>query len=169
LHPCKRGIRASRTTAEAKPIVQGEQTQFIERRDGRKSAPPPTKHPLTAGAKNMNWSGREGEMKPNVQWTFAVHRTPGRPEIRSPTNKTPANSGCKNMNWSGREDLNLRPLQPHCSALPDCATPRKSIGKIARLEGGLSYLSSQRDGMLVKTISAPAEGLLLPVPSAVHE
>jgi hypothetical protein len=27
-------------------------------------------------------------------------------------------------NWSGREDSNLRPLQPHCSALPDCATPR---------------------------------------------
>ena len=26
--------------------------------------------------------------------------------------------------WSGREDLNLRPLQPHCSALPGCATPR---------------------------------------------
>ena len=28
------------------------------------------------------------------------------------------------VNWSGREDSNLRPLQPHCSALPDCATPR---------------------------------------------
>ena len=26
--------------------------------------------------------------------------------------------------WSGREDLNLRPLAPHASALPDCATPR---------------------------------------------
>ncbi len=26
--------------------------------------------------------------------------------------------------WSGREDLNLRPLEPHSSALPDCATPR---------------------------------------------
>ena len=25
---------------------------------------------------------------------------------------------------SGREDLNLRPPQPHCGALPDCATPR---------------------------------------------
>ena len=25
---------------------------------------------------------------------------------------------------SGREDLNLRPLEPHSSALPDCATPR---------------------------------------------
>jgi hypothetical protein len=26
---------------------------------------------------------------------------------------------------SGRADLNRRPLQPHCSALPDCATPRR--------------------------------------------
>ena len=25
---------------------------------------------------------------------------------------------------SGREDLNLRPPQPHCGALPGCATPR---------------------------------------------
>jgi hypothetical protein len=28
------------------------------------------------------------------------------------------------QNWSGREDLNLRPLAPHASALPGCATPR---------------------------------------------
>ena len=27
--------------------------------------------------------------------------------------------------WSGREDLNLRPLAPHASTLPGCATPRK--------------------------------------------
>ncbi len=27
-------------------------------------------------------------------------------------------------NWSGRQDLNLRPLAPHASALPGCATPR---------------------------------------------
>lgn len=26
--------------------------------------------------------------------------------------------------WSERQDLNLRPLHPQCSALPDCATPR---------------------------------------------
>jgi hypothetical protein len=26
--------------------------------------------------------------------------------------------------WSGREDSNLRPLAPHASALPSCATPR---------------------------------------------
>ena len=27
--------------------------------------------------------------------------------------------------WSGRKDLNLRPPQPHCGALPSCATPRR--------------------------------------------
>jgi hypothetical protein len=26
--------------------------------------------------------------------------------------------------WSGRQDLNLRPLGPKPSALPNCATPR---------------------------------------------
>ena len=26
--------------------------------------------------------------------------------------------------WSGREDSNFRPLAPHASALPGCATPR---------------------------------------------
>ena len=29
--------------------------------------------------------------------------------------------------WSGREDLNLRPPQPHCGALPGCATPRQNV------------------------------------------
>ena len=28
------------------------------------------------------------------------------------------------IDWSGRQDLNLRPLVPQTSALPDCATPR---------------------------------------------
>ena len=28
---------------------------------------------------------------------------------------------------SGREDLNLRPPQPHCGALPGCATPRCAV------------------------------------------
>ena len=31
----------------------------------------------------------------------------------------------KTRKWSGRPDLNRRPLHPQCSALPDCATPRK--------------------------------------------
>ena len=34
-------------------------------------------------------------------------------------------------NWSGRQDLNLRPLDPQSSALPDCATPRR--GRIINL------------------------------------
>ena len=32
--------------------------------------------------------------------------------------------GCNHF-WSGRKDLNLRPPQPHCGALPSCATPRR--------------------------------------------
>ena len=34
------------------------------------------------------------------------------------------------MIWSGRQDLNLRPLVPQTSALPDCATPRTKQGGI---------------------------------------
>ncbi len=29
--------------------------------------------------------------------------------------------------WSGRSDSNTRPLAPHASALPDCATPRLGV------------------------------------------
>ena len=32
------------------------------------------------------------------------------------------------LNWSGRPDLNRRPLAPHASALPGCATPRPNFG-----------------------------------------
>ena len=35
-------------------------------------------------------------------------------------------SGAVHTLWSGRQDLNLRPLDPQSSALPDCATPRYS-------------------------------------------
>jgi hypothetical protein len=35
--------------------------------------------------------------------------------------------------WSGREDLNLRPLEPHSSALPDCATPRHEQHQLASM------------------------------------
>ncbi len=28
--------------------------------------------------------------------------------------------------WSGREDSNFRPLAPHASTLPGCATPRRA-------------------------------------------
>ncbi len=36
--------------------------------------------------------------------------------------------GCgSRFQQSGRTDLNRRPLQPHCSALPNCATPRTGI------------------------------------------
>jgi hypothetical protein len=36
---------------------------------------------------------------------------------------------------SGRADLNRRPLAPHASALPDCATPRSTRGIIAYARG----------------------------------
>ena len=41
-------------------------------------------------------------------------------------NYTPQGIEKYKKNWSGRQDLNLRPLDPQSSALPDCATPRRS-------------------------------------------
>ena len=35
--------------------------------------------------------------------------------------------GFANVEWSGRQDLNLRPPHPQCGALPDCATPRRTL------------------------------------------
>ena len=40
--------------------------------------------------------------------------------------------------WSGRKDLNLRPLAPHASTLPDCATPRIGACMIA-----VSYINDK--------------------------
>src|SRR5712672_2452223 len=37
------------------------------------------------------------------------------------------------FNWSGRQDSNLRPLAPHASALPGCATPRPRDRMIAQM------------------------------------
>jgi hypothetical protein len=45
---------------------------------------------------------------------------------------------------SGRQDLNLRPLGPQPSALPDCATPRGDFILTDRREGG--YPASARGG-----------------------
>ena len=39
-------------------------------------------------------------------------------------NRLPAASHKRLFDWSEREDSNLRPLAPHASALPDCATLR---------------------------------------------
>ncbi len=47
--------------------------------------------------------------------------------------------------WSGREDLNLRPPQPHCGALPDCATPR-SVFDPRRFYPGDLNKGSERGG-----------------------
>jgi hypothetical protein len=42
------------------------------------------------------------------------------------------------LSWSGRLDSNQRPLAPHASALPDCATPRHSPTGLAAI-GGVVY------------------------------
>ena len=69
--------------------------------------------------------------------------------------------------WSGREDLNFRPLQPHCSALPDCATPRPEWAKtlvpdsggVNRGHGSFDALGDPRyEGGHGSAPSTPASG-----------
>jgi hypothetical protein len=47
--------------------------------------------------------------------------------------------------WSGREDLNLRPLEPHSSALPDCATPRRESRPLASSSTGVKEAKGKND------------------------
>src|ERR1700723_4253561 len=49
-------------------------------------------------------------------------------------------SRLERVNWSGRQDSNLRPLAPHASALPGCATPRPRDRMIA--QKGLENLTA---------------------------
>lgn len=55
-----------------------------------------------------------------------------------------------NAPWSGRLDLNQRPLAPHASALPSCATFRKLyiVADFADLASGFLWVC---DGMLSKS------------------
>ncbi len=60
---------------------------------------------------------------------------------------------------SGRQDLNLRPLAPHASALPDCATPRRyvflqSIFTYTKCGSGIS--NSGRRGFLNNVLALSA-------------
>ena len=64
--------------------------------------------------------------------------------------------GVERKKWSGREDLNLRPLQPHCSALPGCATPRPGAGVIGPLGGEVN--SSEGPPRGFSRIGQPAPG-----------
>lgn len=55
---------------------------------------------------------------------------------------------------SGRQDSNLRPLGPHPSALPDCATPRnggapgrRASVRIVRVSGGIATLVVQHGNL----------------------
>ena len=45
--------------------------------------------------------------------------------------------------WSEREDLNLRPPQPHCGALPGCATLRhtESTELFSSVPSGEAYIT----------------------------
>ena len=44
--------------------------------------------------------------------------------------------GRRGESWSGRLDSNQRPLEPHSSALPNCATPRTGTRKSVAGAGG---------------------------------
>ena len=56
----------------------------------------------------------------------------------------------KGEKWSGRQDLNLRPLHPQRSALPDCATSRPQYLQKQRYYADLITLFSQAKGMSVQ-------------------
>jgi hypothetical protein len=47
------------------------------------------------------------------------------------------------IDWSGRQDSNLRPLAPHASALPGCATPRPRGRMIAQMALGNANSAAQ--------------------------
>ncbi len=59
--------------------------------------------------------------------------------------------------WSGRQDLNLRPLVPQTSALPDCATPRTKqggfitldLGCQARIIHSLFFICAEKDDTML--------------------
>src|SRR5690348_16345528 len=59
-----------------------------------------------------------------------THGTSMRQQAPKDTSRGHAKGGPRKedrLDWSGREDLNLRPPQPHCGALPGCATPRRML------------------------------------------
>src|SRR6202789_2597705 len=62
--------------------------------------------------------------------SFPIGTTDGTTEVTSASRKY----------WSGRQDSNLRPLAPHASALPGCATPRPRDRMIA--QKGLENLTA---------------------------
>src|SRR5512136_3059874 len=70
-------------------------------------------------------------LQPHRSWRiFTVTRQPCRyPVKKGGVGHIPTPSG---VYWSGREDLNLRPLEPHSSALPGCATPRNRLEVYSR-------------------------------------
>ena len=65
-------------------------------------------------------SGRSSPMRPVALPAWAKRHQP----YRSPDHRMRYRGAWLVCAWSGRKDSNLRPLEPHSSALPGCATPR---------------------------------------------
>ena len=84
--------------------------RLLERRAQR--VEPGGEDPVVVGEENAHAS--TSRSRPD-SGRIAQKETPGRAGGSSSNGKE---------NWSGRLDLNQRPLAPHASALPGCATPR---------------------------------------------
>src|SRR5690606_36534408 len=67
------------------------------------------------GCKGLQGAPRTGG-KGDISMAYRAARR------RTAQTKKPARAGL--IDWSGRRDSNSRPLAPHASALPGCATPR---------------------------------------------
>src|SRR2546423_15368474 len=52
------------------------------------------------------------------------------------------------IQWSGWRDSNSRPLAPHASALPGCATPRRRADYTAAIEGSADEQAADRHQLL---------------------
>ncbi len=83
-------------------------------------------------AKQLGHSSMQMVLTVYSRWIDGADKSRERSKIDELFEKTATNTPQKvkvaqkpNEIWSGREDLNLRPLAPHASTLPGCATPRE--------------------------------------------
>jgi hypothetical protein len=65
------------------------------------------------------------ESRPGPGAYFLHYPFPGK-GMRKRKRPVPKNWPISLIRWSGRRDSNSRPLAPHASALPGCATPRRA-------------------------------------------
>ncbi len=78
-------------------------------------------HPCRCGDDGGEGGGPDSRrFSVGITHPAAGHRMPAGKRARR---RVPA--GPASLSWSGRRDSNSRPLAPHASALPGCATPRK--------------------------------------------